>query len=595
MNRLQSCRTSMHRIVWNMLSPSGHIRWRQLCCVSVGVGIGWVGGAIGQPELTPTRRGIHTAVPTVDTVTDATQLASRTPTNVPARRTSGITDTGDYAPGHRSFERYTVPLLCVVAARTEAGYARRTATIAAAAYTLQHTAPEQDTLPATVIHVARTCGARFLDQPVSHMAAANLPALFELALLARQDTLAQAILVRSVALAPTNAARQQMWLDGLDTLLHAEPARVATALALVADWNRLGRSAIALQLRGVARLLAFWQQRFDRARMREGAEALLQLEPDTTQPMSIRIALLNGHLIAYGALWQLAAVEHLDSLAVVGQRVVQDLRRSVWDMPGWQQLPLEWVRTFQSVRHNADALRVWATDESAAFRNLRVDGQPMVPLVAAYGMTSAGVPGRDTVRPIPGRISLFVRPDVACYDESLYDSWGDNACTPTIDRLARWQSMYEKAGLQLTVIGYTSGSALYSGPIPPVAQAHAIAWYVHQFARLPVPVAVQSLGVRRLPAPNGTLKHDDTGAFDRQFKQQGNPFQNALAVLTDRAGRVVYVGPDDAVMLDVLLAHFFAEPSSAPGMATPGSRGGHATTTAPAPSAPVTPVTSVTP
>jgi hypothetical protein len=511
------------------------------------------------------------------------------PTGLPARWATLTTDTGDYASGHRDFARYTTPLLCVEAARTEAAYARRTAGVAAAAYTLQHTAPEQDTLPATVTRVARACGAHFLDQPVTQMDAADLPVLLPLALLAHQDTLAQAILARSAELAPTAAARQQVWLNGLDALLRAEPARVEAATALVAQWNRLGRSAVALQVGGASRFLAFWQQHFDRARMQEGAEALLQLEPDTTQPVATKISLLSGRVDAYGALWQLAAVDHPDSLTAVGQRVVQDLQRPVWDMPGWQHFKLKWVREFQSERHDADALRAFAMEKSDAFLNLRVDGQPMAPLGATYWRSPTDAPERDTVRPTPGRVSLFVRPDIACYNDELYESWGEKKCTQAIDRLARWQRMYGGSGLQITVVGYSTDGALYSGPLAPAVQADAIAWYVHQFAQLPVTVAVQSFGIMRRPAPDGTLGYEFTGPFDQQLKYGEGSWQNTLSVLTDRAGRVVYVGPDDAVLLDVLLAHLFAEPSSTPGMAPLGSRAGHAAATSTAPVTPVTP------
>ena len=533
--------------------------WRYWVLLTSGVGAG--------SGMVPSRPILATQVPVLRLVAQASQdaLDSLPATRLPARWATS-TDTGDYAPGHRDFARYTTPLFCVAAARTEVQYARRTAALTAAAYVLQHTAPEQDTLPASVTRVARTCGVHFLDQPVAHMAAADLPALFALALLARQDTIAQAILARSATLAPTEAARQQVWLDGLDTLLHAEPARVAAATALLAQWTAQGPSGVALHLEGAARFLTFWRQHFDRARMRDGADALLRLEPDTTQPVATKIALLSGRLAAYRALWQLAAVDHPDSLAAVGRRVVQDLQRPIWDMPGWQQLPLiKWVREFQSMRHDADALRAWATDESQAFSNVRIDSQPMFPLKAAYWIAPTGATARDTVvRPTPGRVSLYVRPVIDCYNDELNAAWGDKTCTPVIDRLTRWQRRYGGQGLQIIVIGYSSWEgALYSGPLAPVAQAEAIGWYVHQFAQLPVPVAVQPLGVTRFPAPDGTLRWNEYGEnFDFHINGVENVWSETQAVLTDRAGRVVYLGPDDASILDALLMRLVGRPST---------------------------------
>jgi hypothetical protein len=556
MSILRSCSTSMCQAIRKTLTPSVRARgYHRLV-----VGMWTIGGVLSRQVLHShgVRASVLIAGPAID--------STRVPHDGPTYRATSTTDTGDYASGHRSFERYTTPLLCVEAARTETAYARRTAALTAAAYMLQHTAPAQDTLPATVTHVARACGARFLDRPVTQMTATDLAALFELALLAQQDTLAQAILARSAALAPTDTARQQVWLDGLDTLLHAEPARVAAATALVARWNRLGRSVLPLQLGGAARLLAFWQQHFDRAWMHEGAEALLRLEPDTTEPVSTRIALLSGRLAAYSALWQLAAVDHPDSLVAVGRRVVQDLQRPVWDMPGWQQINIRWVREFHSVRRDADALRAWATDESQAFRNLRVDGQPMAPLTADDWFMPASATERDTVYPALGHVSLFVRPNQGCYDNELYNSWGDKSCTPELDQLTRWQRQYGPAGLEVIVVGYTEGSALYSGPLPPAGQAQAIAWYVQHFGQLPVTVAVQERMQHRHPLPDGTVFYDKP-LFDSTAQTihephnkifRFNTYYDNFAVLTDRAQRLVYIGPDDSALLEALLARLMA-------------------------------------
>jgi hypothetical protein len=581
--------------------------WRYWVLLTAGVG---VGGMVVPP---PSRLVAQVPVPRLVAHASQDVLDSLPATGLPAHGAAFTTDTGDYAPGHRDFARYTTPLFCVAAARTEVQYARRTAALTAAAYTLQHTAPEQDTLPASVTRVARTCGVHFLDQPVAHMAAADLPALFALALLARQDTLAQAILARSAVLAPTDAARQQVWLDGLETLLHAEPARVAAATALLAQWTRQGQSAVALQLGGATRFLAFWRDHFDPARIRAGAEALLQMEPDPTQSVATKIALVNGHKTAYSALLQLTVVDHPDSLAAVGQRLVQDLQRPVWAVPGEQPINLKWVREFQSARHDAEALRAWAEEDRDAFRNVRVDGQPMFPFKAAYWIAPTGATVRDTVvRPTPGRVSLYEQPEINCYNYYLFEGSGDKNCTPLLDRLTRWQRRYGGQGLQIIVIGYSSwNGALYSGLLAPAAQAERIAWYVHQFAQLPVPVAVQPLGVTRFPAPDGTLHWNDyKDHFDFHINlDANNHWQNGLAVLTDRAGRVVYVGPDDASILDGLVLRLVSMPSAGQASTTPSPapQGAQATpASAPAPGAslpaasslgatPVAPVTPGTP
>jgi hypothetical protein len=540
--------------------------WRYWVLLTAGVGV--ASGMVVSPLPI-----LAVQVPVPPLVAQASQdaLDSLPATGLPARWATITTDTGDYAPGHRDFARYTTPLWCVQAARTETAYRRRTAAAQAATDTPWQTVLAQDTLPADVVRIAGICGARFLDQPVATMAAADLPDLFTLALLAGYDTLAQAVLTRRVALAATDSARDHLWLEGLDTLLHTEPVRLTMATALVAHLDALGPSALQTRVAAHERLLAFGIQRFDRPLIRQQAERLLALERPGEQPIPIKIALVTGRLAAYRALFQVAYVDHPDSLPALAQRIQQDLRQ-----PGWtEHRDNLWKQSFTTIDHlytaSPDALLAWVSGESQS--GLILNDRRPPPVTARYWFPADSTAGQNTVQPMPGHVSLVLGLDSYCFDADLWDSWGRDNCTTWIARVARWQHQYAAAGLRMTVVTDTHGHALYSGPLTPAAEAQAIAWYVQQFAHLPVPVAVQQQTITRHLAPDGTIAYD-TAAFARTYRGW-EPEKQALVVLTDRDGHLVYQANNekDSAPLEALLARLFTSPSSVPPSAATTSGG----------------------
>ena len=106
---------------------------------------------------------------------------------------AGITtDTGAFAAGHQEFSRYTSPLWCVDAATSASQTARSNLTTVGILDTLQDVAADTFGL-GEVRRVAQACGARFT---FANTEAKYLPALFQVAWAAQNDSLAQTVFTR---------------------------------------------------------------------------------------------------------------------------------------------------------------------------------------------------------------------------------------------------------------------------------------------------------------------------------------------------------------------------------------------------------------
>jgi len=548
MNPMRSCRTSMPRVIRNILSSSGCVWWRRRCCVAVGVSVGWVGGALGQPGLAlPARQS-------------ADSLAG-------GRAWAGITtDTGEYAPGYHDFSRYTTIPMCMIAVQSELLYQRRTAALRVAVDSLQRTAPWDDTLPQAVRRVARGCGTPFLAQAAT--ATTNLSPLYSLALLMGEDSLAARILARRVGLMSSDVQRQVVELNAIDTLLAAEPSRVAAATALLARLDRAGPAALQTRILAHQRFLAFGTQTFDRARMRTEAEALLALlpEPDPQRSASQNGAVIQQRQAAYAALGRVDWFDAPDSLPVLVARIRQDLQR-----PGWTAFTA--LRTAP-----VDTLLAWAHVPS-------VPGQgPLTPrLTATYWFPPPGTPASDTLQPAPGTVSLFVRPLTVCANPALWDiaEVGDvSDCDLLVATLARWQQQYGARGLRLTIVTWDVGSARYSGRLAPAMEAQSMARYWQDDMHVPVLVAVQTVPMAHHPPPYPTIYPTESLPWV-MTEEGGNWYPNndlIRIVVTGRDGRLLYAGsdkpddwkPDNAMsMVDMLLAHLFAPSPATAAAASP--------------------------
>ena len=121
----------------------------------------------------------------------AAQSHSAQQQGVPDSLAMITTDTGAFAPGYKDYSRYLIPELCVAAARNAGDVMTRPLATQIWLATIRDYAPEQDSLPTRVSQIARACGAHFTVEKTDEE---NLPALFNLALLERNDSLARAVL-----------------------------------------------------------------------------------------------------------------------------------------------------------------------------------------------------------------------------------------------------------------------------------------------------------------------------------------------------------------------------------------------------------------
>jgi hypothetical protein len=168
------------------------------------------------------------------------QRANPDTTPLPKALATITTDTGDFAPGHHDFTRYTDLRWCLVAA-TDTRYILRRTLKAQDNLDLVHGTPERDTLPSGVILVARNCIAHFT---VAGTAIKDLPLLFDLALMAGKDSIAHSVLARLVNAAPTVEDKRQVLMNYIGHYLKAEPARVGTVDSLVAQKDKLGQPGL---------------------------------------------------------------------------------------------------------------------------------------------------------------------------------------------------------------------------------------------------------------------------------------------------------------------------------------------------------------
>lgn len=486
------------------------------------------------------------------------------------QRATISTDTGALAPGHRDFARYDTPALCLAAVQTTRTALQRTLAAQATVAVLQRT-PERDTLPTGVVAVARLCSARFSMQRSSVQ---ELPLLFELALFAQQDSIAHAILIRQLAAVSTDSARTRLLQTALDTYLAAAPARVAAAESLIGRVDAPGHSAdgarLWLQLHDY--LLAFWRQRLDEVPLQQEAEQIIGFVHAGRAAVLPASAWRTPLMDAYQALMTLAYVAHPDApdtgMLAVAQRAKDDLGRIPLDtvvLHGAKQLHPP--RIIRVGRDTVQLLgEMWqAMSLQQVMERLRPDGsltlsdssrhQP--PIQAAFWFPV----GPDTLRPLPGVVSLEYDIPAGCLTDYEMPLWGQEACAAPMVQLQQWQQAYGVAGLRITVVSALHGHALYSGPESPAEEAHAIAWYVRDYWHLPVTVAVRAAPIFY------------TGGWSDVEKYH--------VVVTDRAGQAVYertyngasnefVG-DAGPFITALLVHMVADTSAVTGAARPGA------------------------
>ena len=476
------------------------------------------------------------------------------------------TDTGVFAPGPASFARFTVPGLCRAAALYASTVQRQTRAAQGVLDTIHLTAPTRDTLPRQAVTLARTCGARFT---VKETPVPELPDLFALALQAGNDTLAEAVMRRQLALAASPTERGTVLMTAIGGYLTAEPARVSAVEAIVAQVDALGPTMQGVRLAVHDSLLRFAESSYDTVYMRQEAERIIALGHDI--PTDYHQYAYDPVVDAYRALLEITFVAHPDALPALAARAKEDLSR----FPAGRRFPSDasWTEQIPDYKTaSLDAVSRWL---APAELQEAIQGQmpSPPPLQASYWF-----PARPAHWPPgTGSISLVVYSGHGPCLGGITGGGSYNACgwnnvgAGVHTALARYAAL----GLPITIVVETWRNALGQLPASVVTNADTLRWFYRDHLKLPVTVAVVADSLQELPTPDGRLFPCDADGsvvcWDRSANAQRYLSLSRPVLLLGKRGELLYSGALQwadgqsrafSPLFDALLRHQLALPSS---------------------------------
>jgi hypothetical protein len=432
------------------------------------------------------------------------------------------TDTGDLAPGHRDFARYTDIRMCLAAAAITRDVLRHSLKARDNLEKVRET-PERDTLPASVAVAARNCAARFT---VAGTAAKDLPLLFDLALYAGNDSMAHSVLARLVTGAPTVADKQKILTSYAIRYLKAEPARVAAADSIEAQIDKLGEAGLGERIYIHDGLRDFYSTKhFNNRLVRREAEQVITLIQSMVAPEPPYMQTVSN---AYRSLMLWAWLNYPDSIPVFAQRYQQYLGR-----PAVQSaLKAGCVndKKVESICNLASAPLETVIGATLPVGMYQSKQQPVAPPVRADFWFPA--PGRDTVQPAPGMVSVILH----TYIDNCVTAPG--SCRDWIDRVRRLGERCKSAEVPVTIVLDVPGYRLGGNPGPADSVAQSYRLYLQDYFKWPVNVAVRTMQViYSLPSPDGRKFYGRTKYRD--------VYDSNGVVMTDRAGKVIYSSGDN--------------------------------------------------
>jgi hypothetical protein len=439
-------------------------------------------------------------------------------------------------------------LACVAAANTRLRLAQasRAAQILKSAGFVR---PQQDTLPTAVVAVARACGARFTLETTPKVA---LPALFRLALLEMNDTLAHAVLTHLVAQETTPTGKGTQFLWGITQYLAAVPTRVSAAEAIAAHMDAqsamLGGEAWHQRVQAHQALVDFAHQSADWPLVRRQGTLLLALA---------RTRLADGGLDVLGktyqALLQVAWLEQPDSIETIATQLRADL-----SPPAVQQATTGWCRDTAALnrafclilrspalsREAATRLQLPITDTTplaaltTAMLGLHMHApQDVPPLRADFWFPPSGTDPVDSLHPTPaGRVSLIyhVRSDWRGIGSCF------NGCSGQL--MGQLLALCAQYGNQLAVTMVVDAEpyTVLHVPAPPDTVAESWRWYFQDYLQIPAAVAVRTLPVaNRQPPPDGRI------AYASRTPTYNDVYTGPqVVIVANRQGKAVYDARD---------------------------------------------------
>lgn len=413
--------------------------------------------------------------------------------------TTITTDTGALAPGHRDFSRYDTPGMCLAALAETRAIAQGSLKAQAFADTTRDVGRDTTGIGRAAL-VARACLSRFDSAKV---VPSDLPQLFSIALILRDDTLALRALSKRISRAVTAEEASAIRLSALVSLLGLEyivypssldglsrPPLLAAAHRVMGDLAKDPSFAKRAQMHDI--LLRFCETQDSLDAVTRAARDLLAVLHAAPRGAIASDSVWIYSTRAYRALLDVAFLTDPNAVTAIAEQVKRD-SLEIWDEQRQQNRRADQITT----GHVIDLLSVLGTDRDPAKR------RAVPPLQAAFLFPN----GRDTTAPVPGKVTVFIT--------------GGGA--QIADRVRQWLARYEKDGLVVTVVEATDDTAAYwakerygviRGPLTPAAAAEQIRWYYQDYEQLPVTVAVQLHKIRFTAWPDGRRMRTGKSQFE---------------------------------------------------------------------------------
>lgn len=374
------------------------------------------------------------------------------------------------------FARYTTPGQCEQAAiRLTSQYWRdkRPDTVVYA--------PATDSVPTPVVQAARKCAARFSVESAKERELLDLAQLY---ILGNQDSLAHAAIKRLLATSREQETVQRGWTISqiAGTFLSAAPRRLTEATQYLAQLEALGKPVATWRMFTQTSFARHYMSVNDLASAVTAGKAAIAASAD--QPQNDRIDWAYSILSAYASLADPTSVTEGGPAAL-----------AILDQMGTAVEPLRPAGTkdLEQLMYNVKVSRVPYT----------LFGTTGKPLTADHWYnTKAG----DTTFPKSGVATLIVFGFHAC----------SGGCYPTYATLNRLHNQFGSRGLQIVLVGGTSG--YYRNRLAvPAAESDSAGKYFGEFLKLPAAIAIDETEFskrhdgRRVNAPTENARNYSKG------------------------------------------------------------------------------------
>lgn len=353
------------------------------------------------------------------------------------------------ASSQDQFARYTTPGQCEQAAiRLTSQYWRdkRPDTVIYA--------PATDSVPASVVQAARQCAARFSIESAKERELLDLAQLY---ILGNQDSLAHAAIKRLLATTREQETVQRGWTISqiAGTFLSAAPRRLTEATQYLAQLEALGKPVATWRMFTQSSFARHYMSVNDLASAVTAGKAAVAANSEL--PQNDRIDWVYSIMGAYGSL--------ADPLSVVegGPASLALLDTMSTDV---EQLRPAGSEDLQRLMYNVKASR-------SPYLLFGTTGKPLT--ADHWYNTKAG----DQTFPKAGVATLIVFGHHAC----------SGNCYPTYATLNRLHSQFGSRGLQIVLVGGTSG--YYRNRLAvPAAESDSAGKYFEGFLKLPAVIAM---------------------------------------------------------------------------------------------------------